>query len=64
VGSPLADKLQQVGHSITLAARDPQSPSVQQALERNPAFVARSLLEVVAAAEVIFLALPFAALKR
>lgn len=61
VGAPLADKLQQIGHSIIIAARDPQSPSVQQALERNHHFVVRSPLEAVASAEVTFLALPFAA---
>jgi 8-hydroxy-5-deazaflavin:NADPH oxidoreductase len=63
VGAPLADKLQQLGHSVSIAARDPQSKSVQQALQRNPNLVVRSPLEAVTAAEVVFLALPFGSVK-
>jgi 3-hydroxyisobutyrate dehydrogenase-like beta-hydroxyacid dehydrogenase len=33
VGAPLADHLQRLGHRVTIAARDPQSKSVQAALE-------------------------------
>jgi 8-hydroxy-5-deazaflavin:NADPH oxidoreductase len=62
VGAPLADRLQQLGHAVTIAARDPQSPSVRQAIDRNPNLVIRSPLEDVTAAEVIFLALPFSAI--
>ena len=61
VGASLANQLQQLGHSVSIAARDPQSKSVQQALQRNPNLVVRSPLEAVTAAEVVFIALPFSA---
>ncbi|MEI6427558.1 MAG: NAD(P)-binding domain-containing protein [Pseudanabaena sp. ELA607] len=35
VGAPLADHLQKLGHSVTIAARNPNSESVQAALSRN-----------------------------
>ncbi len=62
VGAPLADRLQQFGHKVTIAARDPQSKSVREAIDRNPNLVVRSPLEAVTAAEVVFLALPFNAI--
>jgi 8-hydroxy-5-deazaflavin:NADPH oxidoreductase len=62
VGAPLADRLQQLGHTVTIAARDPQSRSVRDALDRNPNLVVRSPLEAVNEAEVVFLALPFNAI--
>lgn len=61
VGGALAHQLQQLGHSVAIAARDPQSKSVQAALERNPNFVVQPLLEAIAAAEVVFLATPYGA---
>jgi 8-hydroxy-5-deazaflavin:NADPH oxidoreductase len=63
VGAPLADHFQQLGHSVSIAARDPQSKSVQQAIQRNPNLVVRSPLDAVTAAEVVFLALPFSAVE-
>lgn len=37
VGVPLADHLQQqLGHTVTIAARNPTSQSVQKALALNP----------------------------
>jgi 8-hydroxy-5-deazaflavin:NADPH oxidoreductase len=62
VGAPLADRLQKLGHAVIIAARDPQSKSVRQAIERNPNLVVRSPWEAVNAAEVVFLALPFSAI--
>lgn len=62
VGAPLADRLQQLGHSVTIAARDPQSKSVREAIGRNPNLVVRSPLQAVAAAEIVFLALLFNAI--
>jgi 8-hydroxy-5-deazaflavin:NADPH oxidoreductase len=62
VGAPLADRLQKLGHVVTIASRDPQSKSVRQAISRNPNLVVRSPLEAVSAAEVVFLALPFNAI--
>lgn len=38
VGAPLADHLQKLGHAVTIAARDPNSESIQAALRRNPSF--------------------------
>jgi 8-hydroxy-5-deazaflavin:NADPH oxidoreductase len=61
VGAPLADRLQQVGHSVAIAARDPQSPSVQAALGRNPNLQVQAPVAAVQTAEVVFLATPFAA---
>jgi 8-hydroxy-5-deazaflavin:NADPH oxidoreductase len=62
VGAPLADRLQKLGHTVTIAARDPQSKSVRQTIVRNPNLVVRSPLEAVNSAEVVFLALPFSAI--
>lgn len=61
VGAPLADYLQKLGHSVTIAARDLNSQSVQSALSRNASFAVKTPLEAVKAAEVVFLAVPFAA---
>jgi hypothetical protein len=63
VGAPLADRLQNLGHAVTIAARDPQSQTVQAALQRNPALTVQSPLDAVAAAEVVFLATPFGAIE-
>jgi 8-hydroxy-5-deazaflavin:NADPH oxidoreductase len=63
VGAPLADRLQQLGHQVVIAVRDPQSPKVQSALSRNSNLLVQSPLEAVAAAEVIFLATPFPAIE-
>ena len=62
VGAPLADRLQQLGHSITIAARDPQSQTVQAALQRNSALLVQSPAAAVEAADVVFLMTPFAAI--
>lgn len=61
VGAPLADHLQRLGHGVTLAARDVNSEAVRKARARNPALVAVALEEAVRAADVVFLATPFAA---
>lgn len=61
VGTPLADHLQKLGHSVVIAARNPNSPSVQAALSRNPSLEVKTLIEAVNSAEVVFLATPFAA---
>jgi predicted dinucleotide-binding enzyme len=62
VGAPLADRLQKLGHSVVVAARDRSSQTVQAVLVRNPALVVRSPLEAVESADVVFLATPFAAI--
>lgn len=58
VGAPLADHLQRLGHGVTIAARDPNSKSVQAALERNANLAVQPPLEAIAPAEVVFLATP------
>lgn len=63
VGAPLADRLQQLGHEVVIAARNPHSQSVQEALERNQALQVQVPQAAVEAAEVIFLATPFSAIE-
>lgn len=61
VGAPLADRLQRLGHAVTLAASAPGSEGVRKALARNGALKVAAPREAVAAAEVVFLATPFQA---
>jgi len=61
VGAPLADHLQRSGHEVTLGAHSAASESVQKALARNAALKVSAPKSAVAAAEVVFLATPFAA---
>ena len=61
VGAPLADHLQRLGHTVVVAAKDPASASVQKALARNPQLQVAPPAEVVAGAEVVFLATPYEA---
>lgn len=59
VGAPLADHLQRLGHTVTLAARDLKSEAVRKAQARNAALEAVPLERAVREAEVVFLATPF-----
>jgi hypothetical protein len=61
VGAPLADRLQKLGHKVTIAARDPNSQSVQAALSRNTSLDVKTPIAAVKSAEIVFLATPFAA---
>ncbi len=61
VGAPLADRLQRAGYEVTLAARDTASASVREALARNPNLQVAAPPVAVSAAEVVFLATPYAA---
>lgn len=61
VGGPLADRLQRLGHTVTLAAADAGSDSVKKALARNPMLQVAQPKDAVRGAEVVFLATPFAA---
>jgi len=61
VGAPLADHLQRAGHEVTLAARAADGESVQRARARNAALQVAEPAAAVAAAEVVFLATPYAA---
>lgn len=51
VGAPLADHLQQLSHAVTVAARDPDSKSVQAALERNGNLAVKSPIAAVQSEE-------------
>lgn len=59
VGFALANNLQQKGHDIIVANNNPQSDSVQKALQQNPNFEVLPLQEAVDASEIVFLATPF-----
>lgn len=61
VGAPLADQLQRAGHRVLVAARDADADSVRALLQRNPALQVATPEQAVGAAEVVFLATPFAA---
>lgn len=61
VGAPLADHLQRLGHTITLAADDPSSESVRKALARNGGLRAAPTKDAVRGADVVFFATPFQA---
>jgi 8-hydroxy-5-deazaflavin:NADPH oxidoreductase len=63
VGAPLADRLQQLGHQVIIAARDSQSPKVQAAINRNSNLLVQSPLEAVTASDVVFIATPFSAIE-
>jgi hypothetical protein len=61
VGGPLADHLQRLDHDVTLAAANPSSESVQNALAKNPNLKVAPPKDAVSVAEVVFLATPFQA---
>jgi 8-hydroxy-5-deazaflavin:NADPH oxidoreductase len=63
VGAPLADRLQQLGHQVVIAARDSQSQTVQSALNRNPNLVVQSPSEAVESSDAVFLVTPFSAIE-
>ena len=59
VGGPLAARLADLGHSVTIAARDPSSETVRNALARSPRLGVLPVAEAVAQSEAVFLATPF-----
>lgn len=59
VGASLANKLERLGHEVTLAAHDPASEKLKKAQEKNPNLKSASPREAVGGAELIFLATPF-----
>lgn len=59
VGAPLADHLEKLGHTVTLAARNPDSDSVKKVIARNPRLRVAEPKAAVSGAEVVFLATPF-----
>jgi 8-hydroxy-5-deazaflavin:NADPH oxidoreductase len=64
VGGALADHLQRLGHSVTLAVKDAKSESAKRALVRNPGLKAAAPPEAVSAAEIVFLATPYQAVEE
>jgi predicted dinucleotide-binding enzyme len=61
VGGALAGNLLKAGHRVTIAARDTSSESVKSALAKHPGLQALPPAEAIAAADVVFLATPYAA---
>ncbi len=61
VGFALANNLQKLGHDITIGNDNPNSESVKNALSKNRNFTVSPLQAAIDAAEVVFLATPFAA---
>ncbi|MEL6354065.1 MAG: NADPH-dependent F420 reductase [Cyanobacteria bacterium J06627_28] len=61
VGSALADNLAKQGHTVMIAARNPDSNTVKAAQAKNSNFLVKSVSEAIDTAEVIFLATPFSA---
>jgi predicted dinucleotide-binding enzyme len=61
VGFALANNLQREGYEIIVANNNPESESVQKALQQNPNFEVLPLQKAVDAAEIVFLATPFMA---
>lgn len=61
VGGALADHLQRLGHSVTLAVKDTQSESVKRTLGKNPGLKTAAPRDAVRAAAVVFLATPYQA---
>jgi predicted dinucleotide-binding enzyme len=61
VGAPLADHLQRLGHTVTLAARDVNSEAVRKVQDHNPALKPVPPERAVRDAEIVFLATPFMA---
>ena len=61
VGAALATRLADAGHEVVLAEAREGSASLARALAGSPRLSARPLADAVAAAEVVFLATPYAA---
>ena len=63
VGAPLADQLQRLGYDVTLAAKDPNSENVKNALVKNSNLAIEEPSVAVKDADIVFLATPFEANK-
>lgn len=61
VGAALADQLQRKGHDVTLGESRPGAESARKAVARNTGLKIGPLRDAVASAEVVFLAVPYAA---
>jgi len=64
VGFAIANRLQKLGHHVIIGNNNPASDSMRKALERNPAFTATDVQQMVDAADVVFLATPFGTNKQ
>ncbi|MGL5419860.1 MAG: NADPH-dependent F420 reductase [Plesiomonas shigelloides] len=63
VGAPLADQLQRLGYDVALAAKDPNSDNVKNALAKNRNLAIEEPSVAVKDADIVFLATPFEANK-
>jgi hypothetical protein len=63
VGFALANSLSKSGYKVFIAARDPHSKNVQNAVTKNHSLLVVSIPEAVDQADVIFLATPFEAVE-
>lgn len=61
VGFAIANNLQLKGHDIIVASNNPDSLSVQKAMQDNPCFVVNTIQDAVNESDVIFLATPYQA---
>ncbi|MEM9680196.1 MAG: NAD(P)-binding domain-containing protein [Bacteroidota bacterium] len=59
VGFALANNLQKKGHTVIVASDNPNSESVQSALQRNPEFSLNTIQNAVDRSDLTFLATPF-----
>lgn len=64
VGGALAARFADVGYHVTIAARNPESETTKAALSRHSALKVADVGSAVAAADIIFLAVPFAAAEN
>jgi 8-hydroxy-5-deazaflavin:NADPH oxidoreductase len=59
VGSALADNLAKLGHEVTIAARNPNSKTVLEAVKKNPSLAVSPMKDALGNSEITFLAVPF-----
>ena len=59
VGAPLADRLQRLGHNVTLAVKDQGLANVRGAMTINPWLELTPPRDAVKAADMVFLATPY-----
>jgi len=59
VGAPLADHLQRLGHDVTLAAKNPDSTKLKNAMAINSRLKVAPPRDAVKAADIVFLATPY-----
>jgi predicted dinucleotide-binding enzyme len=63
VGGALAVRLRQAGHQVVLGGPDPASDTIRAVQNQQSGLVAKPTADAVAAADVVFLAIPFPAVQ-